>query len=751
MSEQTNRIMIKIRYGHEHELFKNQNILDQQTLMYPAYHAALMALNGIIDSTQEWYGNKDHNNCKHPDMSMYGFANNVIAFCGNRGQGKTSSLISFTSALGFRNHGYQITDWDDDYEKQLKEITKGCSFFVLPPIDPTMLNDGDSAISLMLTNLFNEIENRWNAPSEKNLANSEIMSIEAKKYDILHTFRSCITGLHLEDTKETARRGTGFETFAQSNDVFALKHNIHTIIMHLFKLLGWGEKDSFLVVQLDDTDMQMDRAYETLEHVRKYLSIPNVVVVMGTDINQLRTLVNRHYRVKLASDPDLDFKFDYISAKYIDKLIPVPQTIHLPTLKSQWDLGRELRILVDRNNDTTDTDKVKVGEEIQAAIFELIYRKTGLVFIRHTSYMHEIIPSSLRGYMHLYRFLDRLEDPEGERKKASSLTEEQKELNRLEARLRNLSMFEEYFINEWVPSRLREKQHRDKICELKDVSIGSLFKYILINVLPRSIADKPEAEGRKPEDLYPSIYYNGVYATLLNALDKYIKQECLTSEEYNFAFAIGTYISIQMQKCSIVDECDDYRSIMSGNNNKSIQYDKLRLMLRASSQAPELTDLKYIKYALGSGREKIDTGILAQSLLGLLDKTETKSYLTKCDVNDVYKFQHSLVYLCCNWDVLHQIYDNVINYTNVDAQKKCSEFVKEVRTVLGNASVGIIGKNAIGRPEGMQAIFENLLRTANRERLPNKKGNAPKKENADAPVESRGETPSEGEQFGIEM
>ena len=62
--------------------------------MYPAYHAAIDAVQGIVDNTALWLERQENSNDFLPkgNAALYGFANNAIAFCGSRGQGKTSTM-----------------------------------------------------------------------------------------------------------------------------------------------------------------------------------------------------------------------------------------------------------------------------------------------------------------------------------------------------------------------------------------------------------------------------------------------------------------------------------------------------------------------------------------------------------------------------------------------------------------------------------------------------------------------------------
>ena len=303
--------------------------------MYPAYHAAIDAVQGIVDNTALWLERQENSNDFLPkgNAALYGFANNAIAFCGTRGQGKTSTMISFANALGFSNQrpkstsAKNATESESNVKGPLADLLKDRRFYILPPIDPTMLAEGRSVIELVLTSLFTEFNNLWNSENSGNhrksnddiyvhsYANPAIMQ-EANKYDILRTFQKCRDGIQAERTRPGTSGVSDFDAFEQSGDIFTLKANLHKIIRSLFSLRGWDRDKSFLVIELDDTDMHLDNAYSIMEDVRKYLSIPNTVVLMAVDLGQLRALVNRHYRERLymrdhIDGTDIGFNFDF--------------------------------------------------------------------------------------------------------------------------------------------------------------------------------------------------------------------------------------------------------------------------------------------------------------------------------------------------------------------------------------------------------------------------------------------------------
>ena len=236
-------------------------------------------------------------------------------------------------------------------------------------------------------------------------------------------------------------------------DSFDLKTEFYYLLEYVFSIMGYPQS-SFLVVQLDDTDLQMKKAYDVLEDTRKYLSLPNVIVVMATDLDQLRLLMIQHYYEELstaAGQGEIDGKeIHHMASMYLDKMIPADHAIYLPTLGMKNE-RMNMSLMIQRPTG----EKV---DDFQQAIFDLIYRKTGVVFIRHKKFIHNIVPENLRSYEYLYRLLNSMPDPLKARELDVTgdnlLLKDwrqycQERLERARQLLFNLRVFEGYFLNEW--------------------------------------------------------------------------------------------------------------------------------------------------------------------------------------------------------------------------------------------------------------------------------------------------------------
>ena len=797
--------VLRINAGHELALLGKQPVTDAEQLMYPAYRTALDALNGILASSREWVRHNCQVDAQYPKDQeyeaeldeLYAYSNNIIAFCGARGQGKTSAMLSFSHALPTtRKKG------DPGKGFSSAEVGNAC-FFVLPPIDPTMLEQNELALELILARLLDEINEKWRSPvREKNYA-AYPYTDEDNKHKILECFNTCMAGLRSEAKPEA----TGAERLARAKDAFRVKEALWRIVRYFIYLLGYDLPNGYLVVQLDDTDMQFECAYSIMEEVRKYLSIPNVIVLMATDLEQLRALVALHSSKALRSEPD-DPEVSRLATKYLDKLIPASHAVHLPSVKGQSEKKRQLYLQVIKDTDgKKETDANPDNREdnsLEWRLFKLINEKTGLVFIGHESYLHEIIPSTLRGVVQLYRMLDRMPSPESFDKMRSVLSNDVNGVHiYYDARYRsdriklnNLSLFEDYFISDWVPSKLVPKYQAafktiQKSQDNRRIDIA--IRYLRENVGKAKKDNLPEAASLDEEEnnalyfLFRTTKEKGgfvlsrdglknleeektggdtagnasgtehrlPYLRLLCALDEMKKD---TDDDYRFVFALRTYFSILFSKAALMDEMDSIEKLKKLDFIEGIlaplRYQHLLEMLTGTISNLEQKDLlnpnideighnvtaslsELHDFAKGVALDKRQYDCLVKTLLASIIATlwgySNVQLPPQRDIASLWSqytyLIEMLLYICCNWDVQHQLFnivflnvkeralrrartpaeekdkDNAESQIETD-QKKATDFWELFELSLGIGSERqqktIKNKRAVGMPDALE-------------------------------------------------
>ena len=451
--------LIKAFSEQPNKLLDRQPITEKQALMYPVFEQALYALINVLKSSDKWV--KENEDL--PEKDFYGYGNNVIAFCAPRGQGKTSAMLSLTHALsecgrasaafcrrGDRCCEHPLTPKQEpaDSAYPWAEIIDKRNYLVVPPIDPTVLDKHESVVGLILAWLFQEINSKW---SKNDGLSAE--RFEREQLDVLKHFQKCKECLN----RHSNTKAEDFSDLIKSSIVLEVKAHFNAILECYFRLCGQPNKTNYLIIQLDDTDMDMVNAYDVLEDVRKFLSVPSTVVMMATYLRQLRMLIARHYEETLGipqNAAETSVAYTQMATKYIDKLIPAQQMIHINSFRHLRDLTGTLNLRAfqpDLKEEDEDVD-------VEKAFLEVIQERTGLFFLQHTSYVSNILPTTLRGLVHLYQLLDKMEPiPSLDDIGTISDTGIRDFMECLKIRQHNLFLFEDYFRNDWCYSNLDEK------------------------------------------------------------------------------------------------------------------------------------------------------------------------------------------------------------------------------------------------------------------------------------------------------
>lgn len=525
--------------GQEHGLVTNQDIHNPEEFMYSAYRQALDALREIVqqaDPSGYW-----------DDIRLYGYAHNIITFSGSRGQGKTSAMLSFSNAMVAA--GRQGTPL----------LPEDCSFTVLPPIDPTVLEENQSILAVILSRMYRLAEKYWQSNCE---LTPHFHHSEAEKNGLLTMFQRCLSGINaIKFRKGDEIRN--LHAIHEISDSSFLKNNFYQLTRDLLSFVSGSHRprSSFLVIQLDDTDFQIRKGYEVLDDIRKYLTLPNVIILMATDLNMLHHSLAQHFvsEFKLGQEKRILSLDDIrkLESKYLDKLIPPTFTVYLPNLNDIIHQQGEFMLL--SYIDPAQKEEGKAPANLllppefrcctedfsfQALLLRFIYRKTRLVFAEPRTHMQDLIPTTLRGLAQFLSILAGMEDVPSIRKDDPRLDDPHAltELVRRQVEILevNLPLFENYFINDWVHTKLSAE--KAAVIERLARALPEQRCQLAISLLEGIYGPPvPVPEIPEPYDLADD-YVRMVWH--LETWKKWHRQR----EDYYLFFAVHTFFSIQFHK-----------------------------------------------------------------------------------------------------------------------------------------------------------------------------------------------------------
>lgn len=335
------------------------------------------------------------------------FLNPCIAFVGKRGTGKSSAMSSFANFLA--NNKPDNCTWIED-EKIKKAIIKS-KFYTLPAIDTANMEEKETIIADVSAEMFAEYEKV-----------SASISVDKKRTfikDIKTTNDTAILKSSGEWTKQ------GDQLLSETNKIVHIK-DLFTKVVNSFLTIvknNVTSEDCYLVIQIDDLDMNISNAYSIMEEIRTILTIKNVIVLLSVDIDQLKTVLRINFEeplknLTLFNDLEKHSEKNKIARdlayKYIEKLLPFNRRHYMPELTvQQLTINKSGNFLGDNDTNWVNIGLVKKDGEtpnIFDAAMHLIWRKTMLIPMRDEYGDVLLLPHNLRSLCNFIVFLRNMKD-----------------------------------------------------------------------------------------------------------------------------------------------------------------------------------------------------------------------------------------------------------------------------------------------------------------------------------------------------
>lgn len=463
------------------------------------YHYILNVLDHYIEALPD--------NSEDDIMGNDAWRNNIFAFIGERGSGKTSCMRSIVHLL------------ENPRNSQLDNDVLKSSFYALDMIDPSFIDNESNIIGVILATLYKKFLDY----SSKNNVNDGLKIGLAESFArVQHDFSRMMT--------ERAIPDDDLEALSSLSAAIDLRTSMHDLIDGFMKYIG--KENAILLIPVDDIDLHSKAATIMAEQIRKYLVLPNVLVVMAMKINQLAKLKRLQYSAEYRDDKQTlnDTDLDEMVDRYITKLVPYNHRVYMPESTVYWD--SELYI----NLKNTSCYKF---ESVRQAVPELIFRKTRYLFYNSAVRTSFIVPDNLRELRQIIRLLVDMKDYWQYDGDGKLIAEE----------YNNKEVFKKYLFESWMMNHLKIDSQRG-IKELASISDA-----IQINATAlRIIREKFESEGYlktyesseisnilKPNNQV----YNIAIGDVLAIMD-YLERMDISLEQMHFLFMIKTLYSMRL-------------------------------------------------------------------------------------------------------------------------------------------------------------------------------------------------------------
>ena len=338
---------------------------------------------------------------------------------------------------------------NDDIQNDVREFYKrlnipsnnpeltGCSFSCLPVIDPTRLDNTESVMDVVLSLLFDAIRCEFAGQNNK-----ETFEKLAKKIQPVFQAVRNVSADRAKLMQNDVDADLSLEVLDKLASSHQLRKNLRKFVATYLDAIDQKNEYShksplerFLVISIDDIDMNLRHGFDAMEEIRKYFMMPNVIVLCAAYHDQLSSLIEANFRRELSidkSDEAGNRKIVEMASKYINKIMPSGRRCRMP----------------DFNDIASAKVQINGGDDtplLRTWILELIRKKTGVVLVPNGDDFHGIVPRNLRSLLHLHELLNAMKDTD---ELVSMSMSSMAGATDLRSHLReNLSAFEDYLIS----------------------------------------------------------------------------------------------------------------------------------------------------------------------------------------------------------------------------------------------------------------------------------------------------------------
>lgn len=457
--------------------------------------------------------------------------NNIFAFDGNRGTGKTSCMLSVANILLDKDH---------------REVTNGLKyvsekmFYTISMIDPSFFDKSHNILVLFIAKLYKSFEDFEENPLNAGIINNSYRpKLVTKFVEVQQQLRSMFGKENPAD---------GLEYVVNLSASVQIRDDIRELVALFLKYIG--KEDAVLLLMVDDIDIDDENAEEMAEQLRKYFMQPNIVVLLSLKIDQLTGILQRSLVEKYGNEADS--KREEITERverYLAKLIPAHQRIYMPSVEDYINAIPEIKDAKQWGVELVD------GIRLKQLVPELIFLKTRYLFYNTSNQVSYIVPENLRDLRQILKLLYQMPDyANGDES---------------EIHYYNKEAFKKYFFNDWCDLNLssKTKSIAKKLLSIKKISE---YNYQVVKLLYEYIEDRwknREITGEigcilDPQNNPYNVSYGDVLA-LIRAIERFMVDE----DTRKLMFFIRSVYSIQLYRAyDLISSSNEFKQEVDAEN-----------------------------------------------------------------------------------------------------------------------------------------------------------------------------------------
>ena len=416
---------------------------------------------------------------------------NIIAFLGDRGSGKTSCMRTLVKICKEDHRDWLFVD----------------------EIDPSFFDEKHHILEIMIGSLYGLLKKDMQDLIKRPRKDQESLREIHAQFKRVKTAMKYLDDHHLNDGEN-------------EYEVDALQHldeggRIRAILKDLIdKILTYSGKD-FLVLSIDDLDLNIKQSYVMMEYVRKFLLLPNLVLVIAAKYEQLfnsvcldlsTTYKEIDYRVSRKDVAEM-------AERYLNKMLPLTQRFNMPETESYMDAT-----LIIRNPDGTSL--YDQDEPVKLRVPSMIFEKTRFLFYNSPGMPSLIIPRNLRDLRMLVTMLANMRPI-------------------AEAEDQNKRIFKEYFFKEWIAAIDPDYRHFAQSL-LEEENLAKINKFVISNLYDFFLSKIEKIDDLKREitELNKDLKDNSVTRFDSYAMERQLLYDILNPANSFWNVSIGDVVFI---------------------------------------------------------------------------------------------------------------------------------------------------------------------------------------------------------------
>lgn len=330
-----------------------------------AYTRAIAITEKIVDETIH-FGEVKNQGKSGNELRNSGQLYNIIFFTGNKGTGKTSTMLSYAEFL--KDYYRNFDKRDKDGYPIFQTVPYKLMFTGLECIDASSMDSKEDILGCVLSQMLK----KWKEEEAQGTINRSRGIMQTgdyayKKRSINMAFdevHSNLKNLRSKNDVIEDEDDIFIETLQKLSLTWNLKESFRKLVELYLDIMkypgaeGLEVKNHFLVIPIDDIDANIENAYKMIEQIRQYLMGTNIIVLLSADYRQLERICENHYSASFSGIRSREGMQEYIerlSREYLEKVVPADMQVVMPSGAS-WEFmsNSEMHIELEAKDEYED-------------------------------------------------------------------------------------------------------------------------------------------------------------------------------------------------------------------------------------------------------------------------------------------------------------------------------------------------------------------------------------------------------------